>query len=208
MSLRFFRVFLSACSGALFSYLQPAESSLRALRSMGQVGYMHKGALRDTPEARAHSPSQMPLGCPVVSSAPGRSKSIKLQATAPSPTPTRAEHLAGMQIARLCVLARRRAPKRTPHVAGLQISLRFAPSPTPTAPKRSPCASAPLAHAGSCGGTPRRDAGLQTSRPRRQSERNMSPKPSPGLPHQQRLSNVQRALDAAIYMCVGYAAGR
>ena len=55
--------------------------------------------------------------------------------------PTRAGHLAGLQIARLRALARRRAPKRTSHVAGLQTSPRSAPSPTPTrrhAPNTSP----------------------------------------------------------------------
>jgi len=49
------------------------------------------------PEVLPRSPSQMPLGYPVVSSAPCRLKSIELQATAPSPTPTRAEgHIALM----------------------------------------------------------------------------------------------------------------
>ena len=40
------------------------------------------------PEALPHSPSQMPLSCPV---APDRPELIELQATKPSPTPTRAE---------------------------------------------------------------------------------------------------------------------
>jgi len=49
------------------------------------------------PEAHphSHSPSQMPLGCPAASSVPGRPKSIELQATAPSPTATRAEEHIG-----------------------------------------------------------------------------------------------------------------
>ena len=52
----------------------------------------------------------------------------------------------------------------------------------------------------------RRDAGLQTSRSRRQSARKMSRKPSLGLPHQQRVSNVQKALDATMKKpCVGLA---
>jgi len=41
-----------------------------------------------------------------------------------------------------------------------------------------------------------RDAGLQTSRPRRQSARKMPRRPSLGPPHQQQVSKVQRALDA------------
>jgi len=115
-----------------------------------------------------------------------RRRAVDLQATAPSPMMTRAEHLAGLQIARLRALARRRAPKRTPHVARLQILLRFAPSPTPAAPKKSPRAPAPLSHADACGESSRRDAGLQALRPRRQSARKMHQKPSLGLPHQQR----------------------
>ena len=138
----------------------------------------------------------MPLGCPVVRSAPGRPRSIELQATAPSPVPTRAEEnitttpgcgpagrralpaerLAGLQVVRLRALARRREPKKTPDVAWLQTSLRFAPSPKPAAPKIPPRPPpAPLAHAGACGGTPRLEGGLQAFRPRRHSARKISP---------------------------------
>ena len=127
-----------------------------------------------------------------------RRRAADLQATAPPPTPTRAKHLAGLYIVSLRALARRRAPKKTSHVAGLQISLHFAPLPTPTAQKMSPRAPAPLARADTCGGTPRGDAGLQKSRPRRQSARKMSRKPSLGLPHQQQVSNVQRTLGATM----------
>ena len=48
----------------------------------------HRGALRGTPEMLPHSPSQMPLSCPV---ALDRPVLIELQATKPPPTPTRAE---------------------------------------------------------------------------------------------------------------------
>jgi len=60
---------------------------------------------------------------------------VDLQATALSPTPTRAKHLAEQQILRLRAFARQRALKKTSHVTGLQISLRFASSSTQTAPK-------------------------------------------------------------------------
>ena len=119
------------------------------------------------------------------------------------PTPTRAEHLAGLQIVRLRALARRRAPKRTPHVAGLQISPRFAPSPTRADEN---FATRPRATTPGCGPWTCRPPRL---RPRRHAPRNTSPRrrtadlapPTPkraedaskttlGLPHQQR---VQRA---------------
>ena len=156
-----------------------------------------------------------------------------------------AEHLAGLQIVRLRALARRRAPSpasarrielrtspaadlaalpnKASHIAGLQISPRFAPSYTPTCTEENlttrppldhsdarggaPCRDAglqtsrprrPLAHADARGGTLRRDAGLKTSRPRRQSARKMSRKPPLGLPHQQRVSNVQRAYEGTV----------
>ena len=93
------------------------------------------------PEALAHSPSQMPLSCPV---APGRPKLMpgcgpagrralahadtpntspgcRSCASAPSPTGARPRRRA----ADLAAL-----PKRTSHVAGLQTSPRFAPSHT------------------------------------------------------------------------------
>jgi len=47
------------------------------------------------PEELAHNPSQMPLSCP--SSAPGRPELIELQASASSPTPTRAEDHRALQ---------------------------------------------------------------------------------------------------------------
>ena len=57
-----------------------------------------------------------------------------------------------------------RALKKTSHVARLKTSLRFAPLPTPTAPKRSPRAPAPFAHDDACGGrSPCRDARLKTN---------------------------------------------
>ena len=156
------------------------------------------------PEALAHSPRQMPLSFTV---APGRPELMELQATKPSPTPTRAEEdrVVDLQAAPSPTPTRRtprraaglepsrprpptspgcrprRAPQKTSHVAGLQTS-------------RSRC---PLAHADARGGITRRDAGLQTSRSRRQSARQsarkMSRKPSLGLPHQQRVSNVRKS---------------
>ena len=44
----------------------------------------------------------------------------------------------------------------------------------------------------------RRDAGLQTSRSRRKTARKMPRKPSLGLPHQQRVSIVQRAYEETV----------
>ena len=97
--------------------------------------YEHRGALRGTPGSAYPQPG--PNATELPSSAPGRPKLIELQASAPSPsptraeehfattpdcrphapapspTPTRAEHLSGLQIVRLSALARRRAPKRT-----------------------------------------------------------------------------------------------
>ena len=93
--------------------------------------------MRGTPGSAFPQPE--PNATELPSSAPGRPGLIKLQASAPSPTPTRAEehiattpdcrpraqapsptptraeHLSGLQIARLRALAHRRAPKRTPH---------------------------------------------------------------------------------------------
>ena len=173
-----------------------------------------------SPEALAHSPSQMPLGCPVASSAPGRPKPIKLQATAPShprrpaprntsprrramdlqatapsPTPTRTEEHTTTAPGRGPAGHRAFAhadPRRAPRWAAYRAPPRPRPPArakdnsarrraadlaalraltTPTAPKRPPRAPAPLVHADARGGTPRRDAGLQTTRPRRQSAR-------------------------------------
>jgi len=92
-----------------------------------------RGALRGTPSSACPQPE--PNATELPSSAPGRPKLIKPQATSPSPTPTRAEediattpgclwtcrpprlrprrhakHLAGLQIVRLLALAHRRAP--------------------------------------------------------------------------------------------------
>ena len=99
--------------------------------------YEDRGALRGTPGSAYPQPE--PNATELPSSAPGRPELIELQASAPSPTPTRAEehiattpdcrprapapsptptragHLSGLQIVRLRALARRRAPKRTPH---------------------------------------------------------------------------------------------
>ena len=107
-----------------------------------RVLHEHRGAFARHPRKRL--PTAEPNATELPLSAPGRSNLIKLQAStpsptltraekyitttpdcrprapAPSPTPTRAEHLAGLQIVRLCALARRRAPKRTPHVARLR----------------------------------------------------------------------------------------
>jgi hypothetical protein len=94
-----------------------------------------------------------------------RRRVADLQATAPSPTPTRAEeHIATTPDCR---------PRRASR-----------PRPRRLAPKiTSPRAPAPLAHADARRGTPRRDAGLQTSRPRRQSARKMSRNcPGPAAP--------------------------
>jgi hypothetical protein len=96
-----------------------------------------RGAFRGTPGSAYPQPE--PNATELPSSAPGHPKSMELQASAPSPTPTRAEehiattpdfgprapapsptptrteHLPGLQIVRICALARRRAPKRTSH---------------------------------------------------------------------------------------------
>ena len=116
--------------------------------------YEHRGALRGTPGSAYPQPE--PNATVLPSSAPGRPELIELQASAPSPTPTRAEehiamtpdcrphapapsstptraeHLAGPKIVRLRALSRCRAPKMTSQVVGLQTSPHFAPSPTPT----------------------------------------------------------------------------
>ena len=123
------------------------------------------------PEALTHSPSRIPLSCPVAPQAAEVHRAAGLRAfadadtrrgthrhdaglrpraPAPSPTPTRAEHHAGLQILRLRALARRRAPKGTSHVAGLQtvrlrsLARRRAPKRTShvrLAPKRTAAAS-------------------------------------------------------------------
>ena len=96
--------------------------------------YEDRGALRGTPGSAYLQPE--PNATELPSSAPGRPKLIKLHASAPSPTPTRAEehvattpdcrprapapsptptraeHLAGLHIVRLCALACRSAPTR------------------------------------------------------------------------------------------------
>ena len=89
----------------------------------------------------------------------------RLHAPALSPTPTRAEHLAGLHIVRLRALVRRRAPKK----------LR-------TSPGCRPCRASRPRQAEACGRTPRCGAGLQISRPRRQSARKMYRKRPLGLP--------------------------
>ena len=144
-------------------YFLPRSADLRKIyppffrqKTMFHLGttatvYEHRGALRGTPGSAYAHPELNATELP--SSAPGRPELIELQASTPSPTPTRAEeyiattpdcgprapapsptptragHLAGLQILRLRALARRRAPKRTPHVAGLQTLPRFAPLP-------------------------------------------------------------------------------
>ena len=78
------------------------------------VKYEDRGALRGTPGSAYPQPE--PNATELPSSAPGRPKLIKLHASAPSPTPTRAEeHIATTPDCRLRALARRRAPKRTSH---------------------------------------------------------------------------------------------
>ena len=70
--------------------------------------------MRGTPGSAYPQPE--PNATELPSSAPGRPKLIKLHASAPSPTPTRAEeHIATTPDCRLRALARRRAPKRTSH---------------------------------------------------------------------------------------------
>ena len=117
---------------------QVASQPPRLLPAHENTGmYEHRGALRGTPGSAYPQPE--PNATELPSSAPGRPELIELQASAPSPTPTRAEehiattpdcrprapapsptptragHLSGLQIVRLRALARRRAPKRTPH---------------------------------------------------------------------------------------------
>ena len=115
-------------------YLRGVWSGLNGSKSFI---YEDRGALRGTPGSAYPQPE--PNATELPSSAPGRPELIELQASAPSPTPTRAEehiattpdcrprapapsptptragHLSGLQIVRLRALARRRAPKRTPH---------------------------------------------------------------------------------------------
>ena len=136
------------------------------------------------PEALPHSPSQMPLSCPV---APDRPELIELQATKPSPTPTRAEEdIATTPGCGPAVDSGHRAfatPSRTEeHIAtapgcGPAGRRAFAHADTPnTSPGCRPRRAAevnfarrraPLDHPDARGGAPYRDAGLQTSRPQR-----------------------------------------
>ena len=116
--------------------LLPRGEAEEARRDLGDINE-DRGALRGTPGSAYPQPE--PNATELPSSAPGRPELIELQASAPSPTPTRAEehiattpdcrprapapsptptragHLSGLQIVRLRALARRRAPKRTPH---------------------------------------------------------------------------------------------
>ena len=74
----------------------------------------NRGALRSTPGGAYLQPEANANELP--RSAPGRPELIELQASAPSPTPTRAEeHIATTLDCRPRALARRRAPKRTSH---------------------------------------------------------------------------------------------
>ena len=126
---------------------------------------------RAPPEALPHSPSQMPLSCPV---APDRPKLIELQATKPSPTPPcTEEHIATTPG---CGPAGRRAfaYADTPNTSPGCRSCACAPSPAGARPRPPARAEenfarrrAPLDHSDARGGAPYRDAGLQTSRPRR-----------------------------------------
>ena len=99
--------------------------------------YEDRGALRGTPGSAYPQPE--PNATELPSSVPGRPKLIELQASATSPTPIRAEepiattpdcrprapapsltptragHLAGLQVVRLRAPARHRAPRRTLH---------------------------------------------------------------------------------------------
>ena len=73
-----------------------------------------RGALRGTPGSAYPQPE--PNATELPSIAPCRPDSVELQASAPSPTPTRAEeHIATTLDCRPRALARRRAPKRTSH---------------------------------------------------------------------------------------------
>ena len=56
---------------------------------MSQIAYEHRGALRGTPGSAYPQPE--PNATELPSRAPGRPKLVELQASAPSPTPTRAE---------------------------------------------------------------------------------------------------------------------
>ena len=70
--------------------------------------------MRGTPGSAYPQPE--PNATELPSSAPGRPKLMKLHASAPSPSPTRAEeHIATTLDCRLRALARCRAPKRTSH---------------------------------------------------------------------------------------------
>jgi len=172
--------------------------------------HQHRGALRGTPESASSQPE--PNATELPSSAPGRPKLIEtqsyrppslrprrhaprktsprrramdpqaIQATEPSPTPTRtkehiattpdcgpagpphlrprrhAEHLDGLKIVRLRALARRRAP-------------------SPTGARRRELRTSP------------------SYRPHRAEEENFA-----RLPHQQRVSNVQRGYEESVHV--------
>ena len=76
--------------------------------------YEDRGALRGTPGSAYPQPE--PNATELPSIAPCRPDLVELQASAPSPTPTRAEeHIATTLDCRPRALARRRAPKRTSH---------------------------------------------------------------------------------------------
>ena len=172
------------------------------------------------PEALAHSPSQMPLSCPV---APGRPKLMpgcgpagrralahadtpntspgcRSCASAPSPTGARPRRRA----ADLAAL-----PKRTSHVAGLQTTPRFAPSHTFKKLMKKPfawfskCAPSPAGarpHPPARALTRRRapsPAGARTSpgcRPRRAAEENFARRRAADLAALRALAHVTKTL--------------
>jgi hypothetical protein len=87
----------------------------RALRPhKADSPYEYRGVLRGTPGSAY--PQLEPNATELPSSAPGRPEFVELKASAPSPTPTRAEeHIATTPDCRPRALARRRAPKKTSH---------------------------------------------------------------------------------------------
>jgi len=162
------------------------------------------------PEAHPRSPSQMPLSCPVAPQAARSCKSYRqpripprrhaprktsprrravdlqvIQATEPSPTPSRTEkHITttpGCGPAGRRAFAHADTPNISPgcrprRAAEVNFARRRAPLDHSDARGGAPRRDAglqtsrprrPLAHADARGGIPRRDAGLQTSRPRR-----------------------------------------
>ena len=84
------------------------------------VPYGHRGALRGTPGSAFPQPE--PNATELPSSAPGRPELAELHASAPSPTPTRAEeHIATTSDCRPRAPAPSPTPTRAEHLAGLRL---------------------------------------------------------------------------------------